>query len=287
MLLVNGYPVRDFRFPDNTIRLFPEDCELLAQVATESTRLDAYYDDGAYEIVWKYDDPAEQVTLYSLVNHLRDKLAASHISLIMPYIPNARMDRTHNAGEVHMLKYFCKFINDLKFDTVQVMDPHSDVSMTLLDRLFYIDPRPFVQRAVEDSRAQYIFFPDEGSVKRYGSVYNFRPYLNGRKNRDWATGAIKGLEVENPMGLKDDFNGKHIIIIDDICSRGGTFMHAGAALKKMGFAKIDLCVTHCEKTIFAGKLLSADSPINHVYTTDSIFDGENDKVSVMGLEVGE
>lgn len=285
MLMVNGYEVRDFRFPDNTIRLFPEDCELLAQLATEDTRMDAYYNEGAYSIVWKYEDPAEQVTLYSLVNHLRDKMANPGITLIMPYIPNARMDRTHNAGEVHMLKYFCRFINDLKFDTVQVMDPHSDVSATLLDRLFYIDPTYFVKQAVEESRAQYIFFPDDGAAKRYGPTYNFRPYLNGKKNRDWATGAIKGLEVENPMGLKDDFHGKDIIIIDDICSRGGTFMHAAAALKKMGFAKIDLCVTHCEKTIFAGKVLSSDSPINHVYTTDSIFKGEHDKISVMGLEM--
>lgn len=285
MLMVNGYEVRDFRFPDNTIRLFPEDCELLAQLATEDTRMDAYYNEGAYSIVWKYEDPAEQVTLYSLVNHLRDKMANPGITLIMPYIPNARMDRTHNAGEVHMLKYFCRFINDLKFDTVQVMDPHSDVSATLLDRLFYIDPTYFVKQAVEKSRAQYIFFPDDGAAKRYGPTYNFRPYLNGKKNRDWVTGAIKGLEVENPMGLKDDFHGKDIIIIDDICSRGGTFMHAASALKKMGFAKIDLCVTHCEKTIFAGKVLSSDSPINHVYTTDSIFKGEHDKISVMGLEM--
>lgn len=184
-----------------------------------------------------------------------------------------------------MLKYFCRFINDLHFDSVQVMDPHSDVSVTLLDRLFYIDPTPLVKQAVDESRAQYIFFPDDGAAKRYGPVYNFRPYLNGKKNRDWATGVINGLSVENPMGLKDDFHGKHIIIIDDICSRGGTFVHAGAALKAMGFAKIDLCVTHCEKTIFAGKLLSSDSPINHIYTTDSIFKGEHDKISVMGLEV--
>lgn len=284
MLLVNGYKVKDFRFPDNTIRLFPEDCDFLAQVATEDTRLDAYYNNGAYEIVWRYEDPAEQVTLYALVNHLRDKLCADTITLIMPYIPNARMDRTHNAGEVHMLKYFCKFINDLHFNTVQVMDPHSDVSISMLDRVFFIDPTPLVKEAVETSRAQYIFFPDEGAAKRYGPTYNFRPYLNGKKNRDWATGNIIGLEVENPMGIKDDFTGRNIIIIDDICSRGGTFMHAGAALKKMGFGKIDLCVTHCEKTIFAGKLLSSDSPINHIYTTDTIFNGEHDKISVMGLE---
>lgn len=285
MLLVNGYEVRDFRFPDNTIRLFPEDCELLAQMATEDSRMDYFYDEAAYEFIWKYEDPAEMVLLYSMVSHLRDKMSAKGITLIMPYIPNARMDRTHNAGEVHMLKYFCRFINDLHFDSVMVMDPHSDVSCTLLDRLFFIDPTPFVKQAVEESRAQYLFFPDDGAAKRYGPVYNFRPYLNGKKNRDWATGVINGLTVENPMGLKDDFNGKHIIIIDDICSRGGTFMHAAAALKNMGFAKIDLCISHCEKTIFAGKLLSADSPVNHIYTTDSIFKGEHDKVSVMGLDL--
>lgn len=284
MLYLNGYPVRDFRFPDNTIRLFPEDCDLLNHYRDESVVL-AAYEDSCYEIIWKYEDPAEQVILYSLVSHLRDRFAAQEINLIMPYIPNARMDRTHNCGEVHMLKYFCRFINDLHFNSVQVMDPHSDVSVSLLDRVFFINPTPFVKHACHYSGAQYLFFPDEGAAKRYGPVYNFRPYLHGKKVHDWATGTISGLKVENPMELKDDFNGKSILIIDDICSRGGTFMYAGLALKKMGFGKIDLCITHCEKTIFAGKLLSSDSPINHIYTTDSIFTGEHDKISVMELDL--
>lgn len=285
MLILNGYPIKDFRFPDNTIRLFPEDCDLLSIYRDEEIVMDAYYNESGYEIIWRYEDPAEQIVLYSLVNHLRDKIGAKNISLIMPYIPNARMDRTHNRGEVHMLKYFCKFINDLHFDSVQVMDPHSDAAVSMLDRVFFIDTVPFVKFAVEASRAQFIFFPDDGAAKRYGPIYNFLPYLNGKKNRDWVTGTILGLEVENPMGLKDDFNGKRIIIIDDICSRGGTFMYAGIALKNMGFSKIDLCVTHCEKTIFAGKLLSSDSPINHIYTTDSIFKGDHDKISVMELSL--
>lgn len=45
------------------------------------------------------------------------------------------MDRVKNPDEVFTLKYFCEFINDLKFDVVYVNDPHSDVSMALLNNV--------------------------------------------------------------------------------------------------------------------------------------------------------
>lgn len=286
MIRLNGYRVEDLRFPDNTLRLLPDSCEYLHMLTDAQDAVEAFGGDD-FLLYWSYEDPAEMAILHALTCHLRDALGANSIGLAMPYIPNARMDRTHNAGEVHTLKYFCRFINDLHFKYVMVMDPHSDVSVGLLDRTVLIDPSDLVIRAMNTSKANYFFFPDAGAAKRYAPVYNYRPYLVGEKNRDWATGQINGLVVKNPMNLADDFQGKTVLIIDDICSRGGTFLHAGKALKKMGFGKIDLCVTHCEKTIFAGRLLADDSPINHIFTTDTIFRGEHDKISVMNIEVGE
>lgn len=285
MIRLNGYRVKDSRFPDNTFHIGPDSCEYLKMLTDSQDAVEAF--GGTFTLYWSYEDPAEMGLLHALVYHLKDSLNAAAIGLVMPYIPNARMDRTHNAGEVHTLKHFCRFINDLHFQYVMVMDPHSDVSTALLDHIILIDPADLVISAMNTSQADYFFFPDAGAAKRYASDYNYRPYLVGEKDRDWATGRINGLVVKNPMNIQDDFTGRKILIIDDICSRGGTFLHAGRALKKMGFGEVNLCVTHCEKTIFAGKLLAKDSPIDHIFTTDTIFRGEHDKISVMAIEVGE
>lgn len=62
---------------------------------------------------------------------------------------------------------------------------------------------------------------------------------------------------------------KNILIVDDICSKGGTFYHSAQALKDAGAADIYLFITHCEDSIFKGSLLESGL-IKHIYTTDSL-----------------
>ena len=114
------------------------------------------------------------------------------------------------------------------------------------------------------------FYPDEGAMKRYSSLLDF-PYAFGIKKRDWETGNILGLEVMNKEIVKD----KNILIIDDICSKGGTFYYAAKALKELGAHSIYLYVTHCEKTITSGNIYYGNE-IAQIFTTNSIWRDEND-----------
>lgn len=300
MLMINGYEVHDFRFPDNTFRLCPEDSIFLSNVSTRNmgthekyiNLTSAFETPGCANIVWKYEKPEELFLLQVLTMHLRDKLNITDIYLFMPYIPNARMDRTKDpTGEVNILKYFCRLLNDLHFNAVTVADPHSDASMNQIDRLIEIDMGSFVSHVmaggIDGLGYDYFMFPDDGAAKRYAPIYNWRPYVVGKKNRDWATGAIQGLTLENPMNIDPAKIGdKRVLIIDDICSRGGTFVHAAAALKDFGFQHISLCVTHLENTVFAGKLLNSDSLVEKIYTTDSLTHAEHDKICTVALELG-
>jgi ribose-phosphate pyrophosphokinase len=61
-----------------------------------------------------------------------------------------------------------------------------------------------------------------------------------------------------------------VLIVDDICSRGGTFVHTAKALKDAGAANVYLYITHCERTIFNGEIFSSGL-IEKVFTTNSIF----------------
>ena len=113
-------------------------------------------------------------------------------------------------------------------------------------------------------------------MKRYSGMTDMR-YVFGLKRRDWETGKIEGLDV---IGDAEMIVGKTILIVDDICSRGGTFYHSAKKLKELGADKIYLFVTHCENTILTGDLLSSGL-VEKVFTTNSIFSAKHEKVKVL------
>lgn len=69
------------------------------------------------------------------------------------------------------------------------------------------------------------------------------------------------------------------IIVDDLCSKGGTFVTTAKALKEKGINEISLVVTHCANTIFNGELLTTNY-IEQIITTDSILTKEHSKIKV-------
>lgn len=235
---------------------------------------------GDQMIYWQFENNEELVTLYYLTRHLKES-GRNDLILVMPYIPNARQDRVKKEEDIFTLKYFCEIINSLHFKRVYVLDPHSDVSMALLDRVTQLPVRPYVEQVLDaiklDPSKDIIFYPDNGSQKRYSALIEF-PNAFGIKQRDWETGEIKGLEVSGYMP-KPGFN---VLIIDDISSFGGTFYFSALKLKEMGAGKIYLYITHCENSILQGKLINGEL-IEHIYTTNSLFTKAHEKITVLPI----
>lgn len=222
-------------------------------------------------ISWKYENEAELLNLMYLSGNLKDRYPRIPMSLYMPYLPNARMDRVHSADEVFTLKYFCNAVNSMGFDKITVLDAHSNVGTALLDRCENLSPDRYIGMMLDDcgydSDKDFIFFPDEGSCKRYSelpSVKNCKNIGFGIKKRDWATGRIDGLDI---FGASPE--GKRVFIIDDICAYGGTVYHSALKLKETGCTDINVFFTHCENSIAQGKLFD-EGLLKGIYTTDSI-----------------
>jgi ribose-phosphate pyrophosphokinase len=158
---------------------------------------------------------------------------------------------------------------------VIILDPHSDVSTALLDRVVVDDAAHYFHNYVlaelgteMDAKDLVIFFPDNGAMKRYSDGFSGeyeRTY--GSKNRDWRSGKILGYEIINPEVVKD----KNVLIVDDICSYGGTFYHAAKALKAAGAKNIYLAVTHAENSMISGDMYNTEGLVDTIYTTNSIF----------------
>lgn len=264
MLFYNDNPVRIDHFPDGTI--------LMKQKVSFS---------GAHRITWKFESNEELVALVYLVNHIRSK-SKLPVTLDLPYVPNARQDRVKNSEDVFTLKWFAQMINALRFDSVCITDPHSFVAEALFDNVSVRRADGLIQKALEivlgksGDTPVLMFYPDEGAMKRYSGSVDM-PYAFGIKRRDWNTGQIYGLDV---AGATDLIAGHNILIVDDICSRGGTFTHSARKLKELGAGKIYLYVTHCENTILQGSVLT-DGLIEKVFTTDSILTKTHEKIEVI------
>jgi ribose-phosphate pyrophosphokinase len=255
MIKVNGIEVQQNNFPDKTLLLKISDAIL------------QNCDNTVYiNIHWLYENDAELFTLICVKRYLDENFYHKAVHLIMPYIPHARMDRVKAKEDVFTLKYFAEIINSLNFKKVFVRDAHSNVSLALINNVYDWGVRDYIEMAVEKSGAEVLFFPDEGAMKRY-SEQSPMPYAFGMKKRDWKTGKILGLDIINTENVV----GKDVLIVDDICSRGGTFYHSAKALKAAGAKSVSLYVTHCESTIIIGALAASDGLVDHVYTTNSIF----------------
>lgn len=256
MILINGQEVTINKFPDETLRLNPNVEFIFNHTAT---------------ICWYFESNEEMIAVMFLANHVR-RIGADRVNLVMPYIPNARQDRVKNDTDVFTLKYFAEFINNLHFNKVVVLDPHSSVSEALINNIEVESPKPYIEKVIEEIKKEIndetliAFYPDEGAMKRYSGMLDM-PYAFGIKKRNWETGKIEGLDV---AGAKDLIKDSNIIIVDDISSRGGTFYFSAKKLKELGAKNVYLYISHCEKTIFDGEIFKSNL-IKKVFTTNSIF----------------
>lgn len=233
--------------------------------------------DDKITISWFFESDRETLAVVYLANHLKAH-GCENVHLYMPYIPNARQDRVKSEEDVFTLKYFAGIINSLGFKSVTVLDPHSNVSEALIEKIIVKKPAEYIQKVISEiteieGEAPSMFYPDEGAGKRYSGMIPL-PYAFGIKKRDWATGQIKGLDVS---GDTDNIAGKNILIVDDICSKGGTFYFSAKRLKEAGARNIYLYITHCENTIFEGEVLTSGL-IEKVFTTNSILTKDSDKI---------
>lgn len=282
MLLINNEEYIPSHFPDGTF------CMLNMPYLGPTNQVN---------ITWKYDNDAELVALEYIVAHIRENYPTiKNIFLNLPYIPNARMDRidpTCQNEQVFTLKYFAQIINRLNFAKVFVLDPHSSVSMGLIDRVAEFPVAEFVKNAIQEIKKVnagdiVIYTPDAGAYKRYSSLLKSLniPFIYGEKVRNFANGKIEGLRViTNDLDIK----GKTVLMIDDIIAHGGTFYYSALELQKLGVSKIFAYATHTENSIFdteqkdgntdfKSKFLKMiyQGDVETLFTTDTIFRGTSD-----------
>lgn len=200
-----------------------------------------------------YNDQTDIVKLILLQSHLNDHNRTS--MLYIQYLPYSRMDRVNRDYAVS-LKAISRVINFLKFDKVVIREPHSQISLEGIYNSVEDEwCMAHLKQVILSSGANSLFFPDKGAANRYAN--DELPIAFGKKTRDFNTGKITSFEISGSIE-------ENVLIVDDICSRGGTFIQAAKKLCEEGAKKVSLLVSYCEENVHTGNLFDY---IDKLYTS--------------------
>ncbi len=268
MILVNGQEVIMNEFPNGESVL---DSERLAESAGRSLQgAEQAQAQQPLHVELKFESDADLFHLLLVKRELDTLLVRMRrpgwpIVLFIGYMPYSRMDRGEG-GRGFTLKTTAELINLMDFSWVETGEPHSDVTPAVINR-------SIVRNVVEDlfpdvsaafglrPGSDWLIFPDAGAAKRYAplALRNGFRYAVGIKHRDLDTGRIDSLVVTaaDGSGTVRATHDSAALIIDDLCSFGGTFVLAEHSLRLAGFERIGLFVAHAESNLHRGHVLSS------------------------------
>lgn len=234
MLLLNNQPINYFLFSGGEIQV-----KLPPKLDTERAFL-----------TWKPID-ASEITLLALTVSALKNLGFNDIDLDILYLPYARQDRVCSEGEADSLEVICSFLNSLDVSVVRLWDVHNrDKTVELLDEPLIVHSQAYHIfdrfKILDDFDLSNLILcaPDDGAYQRVSDVANQHtqtiPVVMS-KVRDPENGKITGMKWNQHNRSVEGWN---VLIIDDICDGGATFLQAAQILKEQGAENLYLYVTH-------------------------------------------
>lgn len=222
--------------------------------------------DYAKERVWisaslKTSD--DIIALILATDALRRHYPHADLHLNMPYMPYARQDRPCVDGEALSVAVMANLINMCGFTTVELIDSHSDVAPALIRNCYNYPQSVLFEKIVDSFTDYYIVAPDAGAYKK---AHNLAKSLNAKgvicanKVRNVKTGRI-----ENVL-ITEDVSGLNLLVADDICDGGRTFIELGQLLRDKGCAALKLVVTH---GLFTHGIDVVADKFDMIYSTNS------------------
>jgi ribose-phosphate pyrophosphokinase len=218
--------------------------------------------------------PKQNTAIFNAAQLLHTlKRVGARVTLVAPYLPYARQDKTFLMGESLSAQILCKLLHDFGTIRVVTVDCHflkkegeSEYSNL---KIYNVSANRML---VEHARSKVglepleIISPDQGAnylISEFGgkSMSKVRgEYDSG--NAEEAYRSVKKVEREF------DVEGKNVLILDDMISTGGTMIKAVENVRKGGAKKVICAATH-------GFFLNDSLPklrkiTDAVFTTNSI-----------------
>lgn len=240
--------------------------------------------DNHWELIVRPRNIGDFVAAMFLVDSITER-GGNVWRLVLPCIPGARQDRINPTGDtLFSAKSIAKIINDRNFESVRVLDPHSEVSAALIDRCQVTQPWEIYDVRYAFRRDyDAVVIPDLGAVKRataLAEVLNI-PTIQGLKHRDVATGKLSGFSLSSDdLSAFETRKDKHVLVADDLCDGGWTFTGLAEEIQAEEMTA-DLYVSH---GIFSKGLDTLAKSYRKIFTTDSYLHGlEHESLHILEI----
>jgi ribose-phosphate pyrophosphokinase len=252
-----GIPFKK-RFPDGEMylriggRLTGEDV-----VVVQSTRSD--------------EDLLELILLEDAVR----EAGARRLVVVVPYFGYARQDRPFFPGEPISVRALCRHV-ELDADAVVTVDLHSSDTLKHFTKPAHeASGTSAIARLLRERPVDVLVSPDRGGVERVQRMAEKldKPWIGLEKRRIDSEHVELSLPTRMPVRLE----GKHVVILDDVISTGGTIVEAARLLRRERVRAIVAACTHGLFLRDAFERIKAAT--DEIYTTDTL-DSPAEKASV-------
>lgn len=241
MILIEDIPIKFKKFSDGTLDL-TDVGHFLEVIRRPSKPLISIVAN-----IKNSDDLISLILVKGFIDKFNTLKKSTHLTL--PYVPYMRSDRAMvQQNSIGGLKTIAPLINNLNFDRVVVLDPHSDVTEALLNNVFIVEQHEafmnFYQAHKQLNAYDYIVSPDAGALKKVAKCAKSfgKPHIEAFKVREINTNKILKTSVN---ATKEELEGKSVLIIDDILEYGTTVRELAKALKEdYGVTNVGVYVSH-------------------------------------------
>ena len=256
--------------------------------------INKYPDDTSYVNDTKLGEQIFRINTYEDLFHLKQFVDAFHNewsnkitrirpNIIIPNLIDAQADRRFKKGESFGLKLVLEFLSNLEAN-FKIFHPHNsevvEMGMELLgNSVEIIDNSEFIKEVLLRLYTDYskkdllqtdheliLLSTDGGSYKwinKLADKIDWKGEVYGAsKSRNYINGQSKLTQYID----RQDFQGKDVLILDDISIRGGTFIGLAKMLRERNCGKLYLAVSHITIPILTEEFVNS---FDKIFTTDS------------------
>ena len=208
-------------------------------------------------------------------------------TITIPWLIDGQADRRFESNQSFGLKLVLKFLNNMKAN-FKIFHPHNaEVVEALLDNVEIIDNTEFIRHVIHriDAENNYdkrpaifsciqtcltILSPDAGAYKWSVKILDKLGWTGDLKSASKSRTLVAETSTLTQQLPLNDFKGKDILVIDDVCIYGGTFKGLATMLRERNCGKLYGAFSHI--TVQNHEKDSVFNYFDRVFTTNSKYD---------------
>lgn len=191
------------------------------------------------DLWWYFESEAEIFSLLQLFNLVQDIPY-----IVIPYMPYGRQDKEISNDSTFAMKPFWELVELFFPPTIYTFDLHNPqaIGRSLTTHLVNVSPVPIIENMLhhgdhDDNPYDLVIYPDSGAETRLSHEVDF-PFATLSKHREASSGRIDYMKC--PVDLTE----KRVIVVDDICDGGATFLRAASACYHAGAKSVGVYASH-------------------------------------------